>query len=272
MKTGAIGAWLSMTKHDLSPYIKWFNAYVDKYITGEPGRDSGILLKKEHSLKVLANARRILDSLGWDQDLTLNGETAALLHDVGRFPQFFRHGTFRDDLSVNHARLGVEVLSRESVLAHLPGRGRKLVIGCVFLHNKAKVPGNLPGDLEAVTRLVRDADKIDIMRVIAKEVTRSGEHDQTIVLNLTDSREDYSGDLLERIRRRMPIDYRSLKYINDFVLAVSGWVYDMNYPAAFRLLLEAGHLQELFSVLPTAEPITNLQNDIMSYVRIRAKA
>jgi HD superfamily phosphodiesterase len=261
-----------MSDHDLKPFIDWFKAYTAGYITGEQGLDSGILLKREHSLEVLAKARLILDSLGWDDDLRLNTEAAALLHDVGRFPQFARHGTFRDDLSGNHARLGVEVLSRNPLLADLPGRGRKLVLGCVFLHNKGQVPGGLPEDLEAATRLVRDADKLDIMRVIAKEVLRPGERDRTIVLNLTDSRELYSPDLLERIRHRLPIDYRRLKYVNDLVLAVCGWVHDMNYPAAFRLLLENGHLKELFSVLPAEAPITELRKDLMAQVRFHAGA
>ena len=259
-----------MPNHDLTPYLEWFHSYIDGYITGERRRDSGILLKKEHSIEVLANARLILDSLEWDEGLNLIAETAALLHDVGRFPQFARFRTFRDDMSGNHARLGVEVLARNPLLRELPGRGRKLVLGSVFLHNKAKTPDGLPRDLEMVTRLVRDADKIDIMRVVAGEVTGRGEHVQAVLLNLADSRDRYSLDVFERVRGRLPVDYRSLRYVNDFVLSVCGWVHDMNFPAAFRRLLETGHLQDLFSVLPVDDRIMGLRDDLMSRVRDQA--
>ena len=39
-------------------------------------------------------------------------EAVALLHDVGRFEQYKRYGTFNDRKSVNHAALGVEIMKK----------------------------------------------------------------------------------------------------------------------------------------------------------------
>ncbi|MBU2551845.1 MAG: HD domain-containing protein [Proteobacteria bacterium] len=261
---------MKTTTDSLIPYLAWFHSYVDRFITGERKKDSGILLKKDHSLEVLANARMILDSLGWDAERELNAAVAALLHDVGRFTQFARHGTFRDANSVNHGRLGAGILSREPLLADLPGRGRKQVIGTVFLHNRAFVPPGLPENLAAMTRLVRDADKIDIMRVIAGEVCREGGRDETILLNLQDDQRQYSAEMIDRIRRHEPVDYRHYVYVNDFVIGVCGWVYDMNYAAAFRRLLDTGRIETLLSLLPEDARIRDLKDEIILHVRRKA--
>jgi hypothetical protein len=50
------------------------------------------------------------------------GPAVALLHDVGRFPQYRRWRTFRDSESDNHARLSLEVIRHEAVLEHLPAK------------------------------------------------------------------------------------------------------------------------------------------------------
>ena len=43
-------------------------------------------------------------------------ETAALLHDIGRFEQFHRYKTFSDARSEDHAALGVDAIKEEGLL------------------------------------------------------------------------------------------------------------------------------------------------------------
>ncbi len=59
-------------------------------------------LKLKHSEKVSEICSEIADSMGWNE----NGDNwmahAGLLHDVGKFPQYSKYGTFFDSISVDH--------------------------------------------------------------------------------------------------------------------------------------------------------------------------
>ena len=61
------------------------------------------------------------------KDLLL-AKTAALFHDIGRFPQWKHYSTFVDSVSEDHALLGLEVLSRHKGFeADLPQNKERLI-------------------------------------------------------------------------------------------------------------------------------------------------
>ena len=46
-------------------------------------------------------------------------EAIAVLHDIGRFEQFFRYHTYSDSASVDHARLGADIIERTGIVKML---------------------------------------------------------------------------------------------------------------------------------------------------------
>ena len=97
---------------------------------------------------------------------------AGLLHDIGRFEQARRYGTFVDSLSVDHAELSTDLLFAEGLADRFPQDGlpedwRNIAETAVRQHNKLK-PAETPDDrTRRFIDLIRDADKTDIFRVIA---------------------------------------------------------------------------------------------------------
>ena len=88
--------------------LQAFKDYTDNYDTA----DVNIKLKIEHTYRVAGIAERIARSGDIDMDeysvdfCWLLG----MLHDIGRFEQFTRYGTFKDAESVDHAELGADIL------------------------------------------------------------------------------------------------------------------------------------------------------------------
>jgi len=107
-------------------------------------------------------------SLGLSPDERLTAEAIALFHDVGRFEQYVRYSTFRDDISGNHAALGVKVLKEEGVLVKVPEEERRAVYLAISLHNVFRVPSSIKDRDLISMRLIRDADKPDICRIYAE--------------------------------------------------------------------------------------------------------
>ncbi|MCR4787294.1 MAG: HD domain-containing protein, partial [Lachnospiraceae bacterium] len=83
---------------------KTFAGYTEGYDSSDPK----IKLKIDHTYRVAALCERIANTVpGVDAELAwLSG----MLHDIGRFEQVRRYGTFSDADSVDHAQFGADLL------------------------------------------------------------------------------------------------------------------------------------------------------------------
>ena len=85
---------------------KEFKKYVEKYDINNPK----IKLKVAHIERTSRIAKKIAKSLELQKEDIELAELIGLLHDIGRFEQVKRYGTFVDYLSENHAEIGVKIL------------------------------------------------------------------------------------------------------------------------------------------------------------------
>ncbi|MFP4070768.1 MAG: HD domain-containing protein [Desulfovibrionales bacterium] len=253
-------------QHEIQPFLEWFDRYVGDFEEGTFQDRENILLKKRHSLRVLEEATRIADGIGLDREQRTLALLTALLHDVGRFPQYKRYRTFRDDESVDHARLGYERLKDEGVLTTLgPGRERTVLVG-VLLHNRLRLSSKLQGHIRTVCQVVRDADKLDILDVLVPYLAPGGPENRVITMALDPDPKHYSQKLVDAVLSGSMGDYREMVWLNDFKLLLLSWVYDFNFPPTRKRFLEQGFLDRLFSFLPEMPEKTPLRERIMHHL------
>jgi hypothetical protein len=201
-------------------------------------------LKLDHTMGVVENARRIMCGEHWSEAAQVVGEACALLHDVGRYSQLHEYGTFQDARSIDHAKRGVEVLDKAGWLEMLPPDERTAVRVAVALHNKKEVPSSLDPLTADLVHLVRDADKLDIFRVIEKAVaddslTRNPEIAWDLQVEGAPSRE-----VVEAVSRGLPVSYTWIKNLSDFVLIQVGWLRGgLHFHTALRLAKERQALE-----------------------------
>ncbi len=223
-----------------------------------PERDTQpVFLKREHSLFVLENATAILQGLraeGDIRDLTL---LAALFHDVGRFPQYERFQTFKDSQSINHGLLGSRVLGNSGLLEGAGAQARRLIRGAVCLHNRMFLPKRIDAPLRFMARVLRDADKIDIIRVMLEHFGLP-EGNPVVVLHVRPHPTAYTTAVYDKVWQAARGDYRELRWVNDFKLMLCGWVHDLNFAPSRRLLVERGLFDRLLANLPDIEPMRRL--------------
>jgi hypothetical protein len=83
------------------------------------------------------------------------------LHDIGRFERYAHHRIFIKAKSLNHAELGVQVLTSAKLLERFtrPVRGR--ILDAVRFYNGAAIPDGLSKEGSRLARMVRDADNLD---------------------------------------------------------------------------------------------------------------
>jgi hypothetical protein len=249
----------------LAPHLEALRACWLLHRELAPDEADNLRLKYEHSLRVLDEAVAIVATLdpAPAPDLERAILTAALLHDMGRFPQLVLHGTFNDRASENHGVLGARTLVRLGLPRGLdPGRTR-LVRACVAMHNRKELPAALPPDLELALHVVRDADKLDILPVVLEHL-RPGAGNDVVTLGLSRDPGLWSPALLESLLARRPGRYEDMRSVSDFRLLLLSWAYGMRFAVSRRALLERGLLRELAAGLPDDPPLRGL------YERLRA--
>jgi hypothetical protein len=238
----------------------WFSAYAQGFCIAHPAEEDirNYRLKEEHTYRVCDDIRLIAAaegamSVGAGEDGVLLAEAAALFHDVGRFPQYARYGTFRDSVSENHGEWGVRVLRDEGILGRLHERERSLILSAVRYHNAFSVPDL--GDPEAVflLKLIRDADKLDVWRVFAEYFGQPEEERAPAAsLGLPGGRGISDGNL-DRVASGDILPLGAVRTADDFKLMLLSWVYGLNFRASFGLVLERGFIGRIAGYLPPAE-------------------
>lgn len=233
-----------MTRDFLDTLTQRYVAYVDSF-RGSDGRLPEMLqLKLDHTQGVLADARRIMAGEGWPEPQRVLGEACALLHDAGRYSQLQEFGTFQDARSIDHARRGVEVIRRERWLDRLPAGERRAVLASVALHNRREVPVALKGDVAALTHVVRDADKLDIFRVMEVSIADGSlERNPEIAWDLQ-VRGAPSPEIVGAVSAGQSVNYAWIKSLSDFVLIQVGWLNGgLRFPTSVRLAHERRALE-----------------------------
>lgn len=143
------------------------------YVAGYDPQNPRIALKVAHTLRVASLCERIARAEGLGADDVDRAWLLGLLHDIGRFEQVRRYDTFNDAASVSHAALGVEVLFGEGEGAAAGPLVRLFADACddelvrlaVGTHSDYRLPEGLDERTHLFCNILRDADKVDILKV-----------------------------------------------------------------------------------------------------------
>lgn len=258
-----------MNKDQFNDLQAWFDAYVIPFRDTDPEGLRNIQLKIDHTRRVCDNMHILVTGEGLSSEESLLAAAIALLHDVGRFPQYRRWRTFRDSDSDNHARLSIEVIRKQGLLATFATDERLLIEEAVRFHNLLAIPKRLKSPTSLFLRLIRDADKIDIWRVFMEYFTTPEEQRASAtMLGLADL-PGVSPVCLEQVTAGKIVRLESVTCINDFKLLLISWVYDLNFSSSYRLVENNDYLQKLAVLLPNRDEISVAVHAAQRHVAVK---
>ncbi len=266
-----VHSFLGMENDVVTGYREWFRGYCRSF-TGRTDQDRrNYLMKESHTYSVCDNALLIARGLALDERETELAAAIGLFHDVGRFPQYRDYRTFRDSVSKNHAVLSAQVLLEQHALRGLPKRDRDLVIHAVVLHNVFSVPARLPERTLLHSRLIRDADKLDIWRIFIEILALpEAERPSAAGLGLPEE-EGYSPQILPLLEQRRMVLLTQLRTLNDFKLLQLAWVYDLNFLPSLRLVRDRDIISRLTATLPRTDEVLRAVDAVRRYVQERLR-
>jgi len=242
----------------------WLTLYVKNFYSQDSRNNLNIKIKEEHTFKVCDEMESLVKSNCSDPELMYVAGICALFHDIGRFEQYKKYGTFSDMKSEDHAALGVSIIRQEGILDFLDKEEYSLILRAISYHNRAQLPEDETADCLLLTKLIRDADKIDIWRVVCEYYSGGTvSHNSTIQLDLPEEG-GISDEVMDDIRSGRIVKNGKMKTVDDLKALQMGWVFDINFSHTFKLLRERGYMEELrdsISDRESAEAIYNIVNN-----------
>ena len=220
-----------------------FNDYVRNYDPDNPR----IALKIDHTIRVADLCARIADAEGLDADLAW---LCGLLHDVGRFEQVRRFDTFNDALSVSHAALGAQILFGDDdprgpqIRAYVTDDEEDdLLRTAVATHSAYRLPHELDDRTRAYCNILRDADKVDIIKVNCICPVRDiygVTEDEMVTSTLTPS-------VVEAFFEHRTVPRGTRKTPADILVSHICFAWELVYPTSRDAIQEQGYLEQMLN-------------------------
>ncbi len=218
-----------------------FAAYVKEYDVN----DEKVRLKIEHTYKVAALCREIAKSEKLppgDVDLAW---LIGLLHDIGRFEQLRRFGTFMDACSIDHASFGADLLFKGGLIREFIADQTwdTTIEHAIRTHSMYRLPSEFDDRTLLFCNIIRDADKVDIMRVNVETPLEE-------IYNVTTDelrRDDISEKVLESFFEEHATLHAYCRKAMDFLAAHISLVYELVFPYSVYEAYRQGFLYQMMN-------------------------
>ncbi|MEG1641790.1 MAG: HD domain-containing protein [Synergistaceae bacterium] len=224
----------------------WFDNYIKSFeVSGE--LPQMLSLKEGHSHRVAELSVTITKSAGLNDETSLwIAHFIGLLHDVGRFVQYSKFQTFQDSVSIDHGDAAIEILEKNFDWSEVPVVVKENTLLAIKYHNKKDLPDSLSPQALFWAKVIRDADKVDIFRMIQSRIDNGTIYD---MLPRHKKVSGLSSVLVEEVRHTFKGSYTNAKSLQDYRLIQMTWGIDLNFPYSVSLLYSEGIFKRIIEDL-----------------------
>ena len=231
----------------------------ENYTSAYDVSDEKIKLKIHHTYRVANLCEQIAKSENIDDSEVEMAWLLGMPHDIGRFEQLRQYGTFSDADSVDHAALGADILFGKNGQAMIrdfvsDDAEDALIETAVRVHNAYRIPVDLDKRTERFCHILRDADKIDILKVNVEEPLDK-------IYNTTIEKLQSSA-VTEEVMQSFFEHHAVLKSLKktpvDHVVGHCSLVFELVFPESLCIVKEQGYLEKLLH-FETKNPKTKEQ-------------
>ena len=279
---------------------KTFQEYTDRYDSANPK----IKLKIGHTYRVADLCEQIAQSLELSAAEVDLAWLSGMLHDVGRFEQLRRYNTFSDAQSIDHARFAVELLYDEGLIAdYVPeistielvadartwrsmggvnesptAQSEDMPLSDILQtlriaigeHSAYRIQKGLDERTRMFCQILRDADKVDIFRVICDTPMEEVYGFQTKDI----LRSAITPEVMQAFYEHHAVLRKLKKCPADYIVAHGSLTFELVYPESLRIAKEQGYLKQMMSFQSenpdTEEMFEDLRKDLNGYLEERS--
>lgn len=237
--------------------MKYFDEFISNYDMSNPN----INYKYYHSYRVMNNMELLANRLNLNSKDIHLAKVIGILHDIGRFEQDKLYNSFKDD-KMDHGDYGVIVLKETNLLdkTGIDKSDYQVVYTSIKNHNKFLIESNLTERELLFTKLIRDADKIDILFALGNpEIKNILKQDE------------------EEISKQIKIDFfnyklvnkKDIKNLNDILVITFGYIYDINFKETYQIIYENKFYQKIYNRINRKDIFKEIYDYTIKYIEER---
>ncbi len=252
---------------DLEKCKEEFFKYTEKFDL----ENEGIKRKQEHSLRVMEDSQKIAKALNLSKKEIELASLIGLLHDIGRFEQYNRNNTHLNEMLLDHAKIGIEVLLKDDYIKkyiddeHYIG----IILTAIKNHNKFKIEGGLTKEELLFSKIIRDADKLDIFYEGEKIYWNTKREKQNVE----------NSKISIKIEQQFKAEKQVIKLGNerndtvDGLLILLSYIYDINFKETLEIIDKEDYANKIlnrfdFEDEETREKMEKLRKILLKFIKV----
>ncbi len=241
--------------------VEEFIKYTEKYDL----ENERLKMKQEHSLRVMQVAKQIAERLNLEKEQIEIATLIGLLHDIARFEQYTKYKTFHDLDSFDHGDYAVEILNKDLRKYIETEKYDEIIKKAIKNHNKFQIEKGLTEEESLYAKIIRDADKIDILYESVEIFWkgRENEIEDTVI----------SEKVLEQIANNSQIKREKGVHLKgiDEIISVISLIYDINFKQSLEIIKENDYINKILNRYKvkdeyTKNAIEKIQKNINKYI------
>lgn len=235
----------------------------DKYVMQYDMNEKMIEYKYNHSYRVVHQAEEVCRSIDLDNVERDLASLIALLHDIARFRQWTKYKTFNDLESFDHGDEGVKILFDEGEINNYicDKEDYEIIRKSIKNHNKYIIESGL-NDRELMhSKIIRDADKIDILYAFSTKRLLEIKNDDSII----------NEEARKQFFEHKPVDKKYIKSLNDRAIALFSLVFDLYYDYSYERIYNEKYIDKIYEGMINKEIFKPFYDETIKFLKKRCK-
>lgn len=209
-------------------------------------QDSKVSKKLAHMMRVAKLSKELATQLNLVEEQIQVAELIGLLHDIGRFEEYriFNkkvNPIMPEKTQFNHGEVGIHILKKENYIRNFVEEDTydNILLTAVYEHNRYELSRGLTKEGELFSKIIKDADKIDLMYEAVAIYWQKPEDIQKI------ENGKVSRKMLEDFYQHKLADNRNSISKTDQILRFASFVFDLNFAYSFYILKENDNINKM---------------------------
>ena len=210
-----------------------------RYSSGYDMNESHIERKVRHTFRVEELCEKIAFSIGMNEEEINLAKLIGLLHDIARFEQYTIYKTYDDHKSIDHGNFGVKILEEKNNIREYIETDKydNIILKAVEYHNKYSIGEDVNEEEELFCKIIRDADKLDIMYEATCEFWKN---EEKII-----QKQELNSKVVEQFISKEVIDNRNSTQSIDKIIRIIAFIFDLNFKESFKIIKDNNYIDKI---------------------------
>ena len=211
--------------------------------------------KYGHSYRVMQNAGKIAESLNLNKDEIELSKLIGLLHDIGHFETIKIKDILKEKTKIDHGDLGAEILQNNSYIRKFIQEDKydSIILKAIKNHNKFKIEDGLSKQEMLFSKIIRDADKLDIYYEGKEMFWTKKEQIEEI------NNDVITNDIIDFFGKHILWDRNINKTKLDGVIHVLAFMFGINFKYDFEVIKKEDYINKILNKFNFKNEVTKKQ-------------